>query len=492
MESNINPCGLFKFQPVHRLPPEMLIEIFTYCVEALGDDLMPLTLGNICGYWRNIVQTCPRLWRQLYLTDRRRKEALHIQSSLWLTRSGSLPLDIIVNLKSRDMLLPVLLPALSQFRRWRNVMLISGGYRKEYQLSGAGIRELNTLCIKVRDVSEQDDRDHNMFEPPPSPFLSDSLNDGLVYTALNLSVSALPSPSHMSTLHFAALTIVESSPGVVTDVVHMLNFLSFLPKLEIFRLRGVAHDGSSELNVTWPPVVSLKCLHTLKLVGTSALRPVLSHIDVPALIELAITHTNMDFAPQYDRYAAVTEDGDSDDEAHDFSQSPWSDHATGMGLRTLIRRSNPPLQRLVMDYADMRTKDFLWCFNHMETLKEFRIRASDMSNKVIDMLVPYRAKRVSLGAADSDAMQEDDDFWRVRLPQLLTLEFYHCQRLSGSAIVAALCKRVEFTDARRDEGINTLKDVGIIDCAGFLTPHVLDLSAVLGSRLRTVEVFARP
>ncbi|EED81811.1 predicted protein [Postia placenta Mad-698-R] len=121
---------------------------------------------------------------------------------------------------------------------------------------------------------------------------------------------------------------------------------------------------------------------------TCAVRTFLAHIDAPRLIELYLEHTNVDFPIQYDPYAGSTEDGDSDDEANDFSQSPWSDHATGMGLRALMQRSKPQLEVLEMTYADMRTKDFLWCFEQLNALREFRIVASDMSDTVIQALAP--------------------------------------------------------------------------------------------------------
>lgn len=244
----------------------------------------------------------------------------------------------------------------------------------------------------------------------------------------------------------------------------------------------------------------------------------------------------MEFEPDVATYPYEPEDGDSDDENQDFSQSPWSDHATGMGLRSLIRRSNPPLQVLAMDYADMRTKDFEWCFDRMDSLLEFRIVASDMSDKVIAMLAPY-AEQPSLPASPIRPVEEEGEALdnpdtdssdgggsnfpsptsdgppahpfpdasstplQVRMPRLTSLELWNCQRLTGDAIVHALRARTRYTDemvakARAavvghdatDGGTATtflkLEEVAVIGCNDFYPRHAVDLGITLGNRLR--------
>ena len=63
-----------------------------------------------------------------------------------------------------------------------------------------------------------------------------------------------------------------------------------------------------------------------------SVRAILEHVDAPALEELYLEHTNVDFELRTEPYVAQRsppDEGESDDEAHDFSQSPWSDHCTG-------------------------------------------------------------------------------------------------------------------------------------------------------------------
>jgi hypothetical protein len=62
-------------------------------------------------------------------------------------------------------------------------------------------------------------------------------------------------------------------------------------------------------------------------------------------------------------FECAFEDGGSNDELSNYSQSPHSDHVTGMDLRSLLRHSSPPLGVPKRDYANMRAKDFAWLFS---------------------------------------------------------------------------------------------------------------------------------
>ncbi|KAJ3782345.1 hypothetical protein GGU10DRAFT_81937, partial [Lentinula aff. detonsa] len=91
--------------PVRRIPPETLAEIFIHCLPT--DSLYavrnlaeaPLIFTTICHDWRQIALNTPRLWSSLHfflpthLSDDvffRRMAGI----TLWLERSGSLPLSI--------------------------------------------------------------------------------------------------------------------------------------------------------------------------------------------------------------------------------------------------------------------------------------------------------------------------------------------------------------------------------------------------------------
>jgi hypothetical protein len=312
------------------------------------------------------------------------------------------------------------------------------------------------------------------------------------------------------------LSIKESPLTLSIRPADLIRFLTVCPELEFFSFTG----SMSEPEVIWedilhpPPIVSLPRLRSLKLHGTLATRIILSYLHTPALRGLYLERLNVDFEfPVLNPYLPLPsrkaidpslaplqtstselpsspnptdnlhppspsvafgfecalEDGDSDDDFSDPSQSPHSDHATGMGLRSLLSRSSPPLSVLEMDYADMRTKDFAWLFSRARSLTDFRIVASDMADRVVRMLAP-------------------DANGTMLLPRLRSLELVNCQRLSGAAVVEAIRARARATDGHIAEGrtvdVFPLEDVAVVRCANFTNNDGLELAEVLGERLR--------
>ena len=347
-----------------------------------------------------------------------------------------------------------------------------------------------------------------------------SLTSNLLY--MTVMLSKLPSPIILSPLRFVTLSIKESPLTLSIRPDELLRFLAICPELELFSFVGSMAEPVITLEDSRcpPPIVSLPRLRSLVLHGTLAMRILLSHLHTPVLRELYLERLNVDFEfpvlnpylpppsrepiepsltpPQGPRTESQTstdghpflpaqeiihppssalafgfecalEDGDSDDEFPDFSQSPHSDHATGMGLRSLLSRSSPPLSVLEMDYADMRTKDFAWLFSRARSLTEFRIVASDMSDRVVRMLAP-------------------DANGTMLLPRLRSLELVNCQRLSGTAIVEAVRGRAHKTNGHiadeRTVDAFPLEDVAVVGCANFTTDDGLELAEVLGDRLR--------
>ena len=104
-------------------------------------------------------------------------------------------------------------------------------------------------------------------------------------------------------------------------------------------------------------------------------------------------------------------------------------------------------------------------FARLPLLEDFHIVASDMSDKVINLLRPVFPVPGSTSTST-----------RVRLPCLRYLKLVNCQRLTGEAILKALVERVAWTEAVCPE--STLAKV-----ATTWDRHVLSIS--LGRRLRT-------
>ncbi|KAH8104663.1 hypothetical protein BXZ70DRAFT_921913 [Cristinia sonorae] len=512
--------------PIDRLPVELLIDIFVACARDLdGSPFAPLVLSHVCRSWRDIIFSCPRIWQFLSLSDTRPHTSTDYQSLLWLQYSKLLPLDVRIEVTDVDRLLPLLISLFPHLHRWRRWHL-TGKVTEDVDFtsfSKDGSRAiLDDIQITMRGAGELQDMDIN--EGPhryPVFAATQSYVKSLHMVSVRLDVLTLPPSFSMSAIRLRNLTISESTMEVVSDPVRMLEFLRFCPSLQTFHYYGFPQEPPSYPEPPLrPPIVSLPHLRVLLVRSTCAVRIILSHISAPFLNELYLEHTNMEFEPDIAPYPYDEEDGDSDDENHDFSQSPWSDHATGMGLRSLIKRCNPPLVVLAMDYADMRTKDFEWCFDRMGSLREFRIVASDMSDKVITMLAPFREVVIPSPssshypyAEDGDASGSDSEssgsypsptdifsppsamipdpsaLLRVRMPRLTSLQLWNCQRLSGDAIVHALRSRTRHTDqvvaeGRKEQWCLKIEEIAVIGCSDFYPRHAVDLGATLGNRLR--------
>jgi hypothetical protein len=211
-----------------------------------------------------------------------------------------------------------------------------------------------------------------------------------------------------------------------------------------------------------PTTVHLPHLERLSIACITVARCVLAAIVTPALTHLELRHLNTEALLD----SSFDEDGDSDDEWQHFSQSPFSDQATGMSIRSLLA-SSPPIRYLDMNYADMRTKDFIYCFERLPELEHFSIVGSDMSDTVINLLMPVYTLEGGI---------------RVRLPKLTTLELSICAQLSGEAIVRSISARTRFTDASPHHA--SFIEVRIANCVGYNVSHAQELHQILGSRLR--------
>ncbi|GLB38266.1 hypothetical protein LshimejAT787_0501310 [Lyophyllum shimeji] len=348
----------------------------------------------------------------------------------------------------------MLSPLLPSVDRWRSLTM--QGQREEIQTF-------------VKDAPVTSDSLRSLRIYIQQGFLEDVPNETFVphgpEYAMQVWLEQLPRSRLLAPLRFTTINIMEEFfSDVHSQPIDILDFLSACPELEAFHYTGWHHNDDPPTEPL--PVVSLPNLHTLHLKSTCMARSILSSLYTPRLTDLYLAHLNVELELRGEYH----EEGDSEDDAQDFSQSPSSDHATGMGLRKLIARSHPPLVVLDMDFSDMRTKDFKYLFDRLPYLQEFLIVASDMSDTVIRLLRPF-------------TLSGDDGTIHTRLPRLRRLGLYNCQRLSGDAIVEALSTRVQHTD-NGPLGTNTLTDVAISACEGFTAEHGHILTERLGRRFR--------
>ncbi|KAJ7933953.1 hypothetical protein B0H13DRAFT_687223 [Mycena leptocephala] len=182
--------------PIRRLPLDIIEEIFVACIPmhrncVMSADEAPIILGRICGSWRTISLSTPRLWSRLHIVEPTRpystgsypstsglfaaKVAQRLEvTNTWLRRSGTCPLSISFesNLGDHDMSPPLtgspsppsntnlFLNALVPFaRRWQNIRLVTFPFALESfsRLTGEDVPLLEHLKV----VHRSDHRDHN-------------------------------------------------------------------------------------------------------------------------------------------------------------------------------------------------------------------------------------------------------------------------------------------------------------------------------------------
>ena len=121
---------------VRHLPPDVTSTIFEFCLPDFTDRQLspytkedisiPLSLGAICSYWRDIAWSTPSLWSSLVVCVTSKRDS-HIVTGIaqeWLTRSGQLPLSINIFANTCNTTLTALADIINQHStRWFNLDL---------------------------------------------------------------------------------------------------------------------------------------------------------------------------------------------------------------------------------------------------------------------------------------------------------------------------------------------------------------------------------
>ena len=512
------PPVRFTMPSIEDLPTELLIDIFEKY--SWNVPLAPLTLSSVCHIWHNIVYTSPRVWQFISLQDLREERTVAVdklqrQAVVWLANSSPLPFDVTVDFRiySQERLLAIISTLIGGLGRWNSCTFVRGKHKETVDIAGivlaasaipdysgsdsggedseveewerclklhvrtAAVDHLEMIVDEAVKLGQPSDDESDGSDEEDSDEDSDEDGEDLEgklptfrrihhgSIALTYPVPRLPFPTQINPMGITVLAVTEM--GLYPpNPIQLLRFLTAFPEIETLTFEGNSLQPSYNDEDDLPPVVTLPKLRELTITSTFSIRMILSHLVVPALRNLYLQRLNTDATVPNQQ---TGEEGESEDEAQDYSQSPSSDHATGIGLRVLQKRSNPPLRVLDMDYSDLRTKDFLFCFDHFTLLKEFRIVASDLSDKVIEMLAPHN---------DPSGRQV------IRLPYLKELELHCCQRVTGSALVNALRERAAFVDR---SPVHTRMDyVAVVQCAQVHPEHDLALSGIFGPRFRSL------
>jgi hypothetical protein len=216
--------------PVHRMPPEILSEIFMQCRDTapfdstigawgLYLDKTLFLLGKICSRWRIISLLTPRLWASFRLSVKRKHLKAHvIMAKTWLARAGTCALSIAVEDKDIKYFssAPLIQVLLMHCDRWRNVYLCMpiSDFRC---LSPARNRipQLQRLLVDVRCPNS----------PPPTETI-----DAFEYAPQLHSFNLVPNfPTSLFKVPYHQL---KHSDLLRRDADDILKYLSLTPNLE--------------------------------------------------------------------------------------------------------------------------------------------------------------------------------------------------------------------------------------------------------------------
>ncbi|KAF8626664.1 hypothetical protein AX15_004755 [Amanita polypyramis BW_CC] len=149
--------------PIRRVPDDVLIEIFTYCLpsghEAAPDPMAaPLLLARVCQRWRRVTTSTPTLWSTVYLVVEPFSVEQSIKAArLWMSASGQCSLDITLRSHDTGPCLLVLEHLLPHAHRWRNASF-SIPYRSlsVFNAIRGELFSLESLSIDIDDCPSSD------------------------------------------------------------------------------------------------------------------------------------------------------------------------------------------------------------------------------------------------------------------------------------------------------------------------------------------------
>lgn len=315
---------------INQLPTELLIELFSTCFD--NDPVyLPLSLASVCHLWREIILTSPRLWQFIsidYHQGHRSMSSIISQAHIWLSRSAPLHFDVEfkLNPNSQDSLLPLMSPFLPSIDRWRHCWICGSEKEESIYIPDLFQPGLNPVLHYLNLTVQPNEESTTDSSNPPTLYSCGANSQKPQHISMNISIATLPLSDDLTKLQFTALNITEVSLDVYLLPSQILQFLLACPLLEQLFFSGGFHTEEGEDDSLPLPTVHLVHLRTLLVRNTCFQRTILSHLHTPCLRELHLQNLNLDFELQH--FHAM-EDGDSEEEFPDYSQSPSSDHHTG-------------------------------------------------------------------------------------------------------------------------------------------------------------------
>ncbi|THU78562.1 hypothetical protein K435DRAFT_52047, partial [Dendrothele bispora CBS 962.96] len=278
--------------PVRRLPPEILEQIFIACVEdrikSGWDDPLSTkgarwTIGYTCRSWRTVSLDTPRLWSNIQIILDERRAMFSPQTlllGLHLDRSKSQPLTVglfsssyTTRITQNHSLLAVLAPSV---KRWRHLHLAMNPAYIQLCLS-----HIKPFLTSLSSLTTSFTRDWDSRGDIPCDVFQDALALHEVTLRYHVSLIKL----RWSNIHSLKL-FFDSSP--LRDILSTLRQMPSLRTLRIMygsETAGGVDSGTGHLPVRLPSLRTL-CLEPLGVPDDSqslSIRHFLSNLIVPQL-----------------------------------------------------------------------------------------------------------------------------------------------------------------------------------------------------------------
>ncbi|KAJ6553663.1 hypothetical protein B0H10DRAFT_2124802 [Mycena sp. CBHHK59/15] len=311
--------------PVLTLPPEVVSEIFIYCLcdsrARPSFAVAPLLLCNICSVWRTIAVLTPALWSSVELTFKYSLFGTSLIDLLevWLSRTGSYPLsfslwydEYTVSKRRPEMnlLVQVLMRHSSQ---WEDVELRLPDPSEFHQFKGY-FPSLKRIVLE------------HAVSPSNPPVISFMDAPGLASVQLSLGCALDP-----IVFPWSQLTTVKCEYLRVDDCLRLLRQTTRIVDLTVY-----LKEGGSQIEHAPFSLPSLRSLHLLR---EECHMDLLQHLTLPALETLSISFENEDITR----------------------------------FLSFLSRSSCPLQQIIFDAWPFDQVELVKCFEAMPSLQELKL-----------------------------------------------------------------------------------------------------------------------
>ncbi|KZP24817.1 hypothetical protein FIBSPDRAFT_409457 [Athelia psychrophila] len=349
------------FNPIRRLPDELLGEIFEWCLPTqtmtTSSSHAPTLVQSICRRWRDIARSTPRLWASFTLQMTSERAAIEVlMAEQWLFRGGSTPLTLALGIRrgyheeeEKDLRRAELLHmALRHSSRWQTLQLkISYGLLEHF----SSLREQLPL-LEHLDISIPIDFSGRRWVNPVNLIHAPRLRSLVVGSGVSPAFLKIP---------WNRLTKIVIDLSTTTSVFKVLAECHQLVECQI---KGVVvEDLNGDLSQT--PRARLEHLRWLSMESSDDPFNLFQLLTLPAL-------QNLDISLRIPHYS--------------FSAGDNYFSLSATYLVDLIGRSQCSIQTLVLNIPRLRSNELILCLEACPDLTTLELVAGSVLALDLPML----------------------------------------------------------------------------------------------------------